>query len=164
MDMNKIAIKLIIVLSISLIISSCDPILDSYNKIYLTNETDFSYLAHVHYPHFNDSDTTCLVQTHAVDQFIDSHVVYGAIDRSSHAMDIWLICLYDSSFVLLSNYSSEIDGESYFKQFVEYNYVDQSTRKNRSTNLTFSITINDSLRSVMTKNTELADSLFNLLN
>jgi hypothetical protein len=162
--MYKIAIRILMAFSLSLIISSCDPLWDSYNKIYLTNETDFSFLVHVHYPHFNDSDTTCLVQTHAVDQFIDSHVVYGEIGRSSHAMDIWLICLYDSSCVSLSNYSSEIDGESYFKQFVEYNYVDQSTRKNRSTNLTFSITINDSLRSVMTKNTELADSLLKLLN
>lgn len=143
---------------------SCDPHWIGYEKVYIENQTDKDMQVRIQ--HFiaktNVEDTLIHLHKKTKRQLISDYCDGGGIigRPAIRNMKTWI---YDAQNSIYYNIQNDVITDPFFDKFNSFVHVN-STINERSKICLYEvdIIINDSLISLMTKNTALTDSLFGL--
>lgn len=143
---------------------SCDPLWIGYEKVYIQNHTDRNMQVRTQYfiAETNVEDTLIYLHKNAERQLISDYCDGGGIigKPAIRNMKVLIYDVQDSVYYMIKN---DVIIDPFFDKFNSFVRVNSTVNERAKTCLyEVDITINDSLISLMTKNTALTDSIFGL--
>jgi hypothetical protein len=147
-----------------LFIYSCDPIWSGYERLYVNNETnnDFTIYTQFYISEIEIGDTLVNLKKNEKDILISDYFDGGGlIGRPAiRNMKIWIYDVLDSTYYVIYNNERYDPFFNQFKGLININTnIDE---ENRICLYTVYVNITDSLKSLMSKNTQITDSIFRL--
>lgn len=148
----------------TLFIYSCDPIWSGYERLYVNNETnnDFTIYTQFYISEIEIGDTLVNLKKNEKDILISDYFDGGGlIGRPAiRNMKIWIYDVLDSTYYVIYNNERYDPFFNQFKGLININTnIDE---ENRICLYTVYVNITDSLKSLMSKNTQITDSIFRL--